>query len=83
MRQGHNEAQVDKDKPELGSMSPVSVDEGVKAEEDVKASENTTEAEIVEPPADEVPTSVDQSATRDRECVCGSSLLLFRVHPKP
>lgn len=56
------------DKPELGSMSPESVVEGVKAEEDVKASENTIEAEIVELPAVEVPISIDQH-TGDRECV--------------
>ncbi|KAL8553857.1 hypothetical protein ACS0TY_002216 [Phlomoides rotata] len=53
VRQGH-EAQVDVDTPEFGSMSSVSVAEGVKAEaEDMKKSENASEAEIVDPPADE------------------------------
>lgn len=48
------------DKPEVGSISSVSVVEGVKDEaEDTKKSENASEAEIVEPPANEVPTFID------------------------
>lgn len=57
---GGAQVQLDEDKAESGSVSNESVVEGVEAEAvDRKKSENAAEAEIVDSPADQVPTLIN------------------------
>ncbi|KAI3448497.1 hypothetical protein Pfo_005162 [Paulownia fortunei] len=65
---GGAHGQPDEVKTESGSVSNDTVIEGVEAESvdgsiDRKESENAVEAEILDSPADQVPTSIDQSGT--------------------